>query len=72
MIQEAKDFGKTLIDAITPAFLAAKDIHPLDVSGKYDWRSQTYNYDVCNFGTSVSTTHRTGGNGDSSSDAYGD
>lgn len=73
MIQEVKNFSKNIIAAITPASLASQnDIQPMDVNGKYNWKSQSYSYDICNFGTSRSTNIKTGGNGDRSPDSYGD
>ena len=72
MIQEAKNLGKNLIAAITPAHLVSNDVQPMDVTGKYDWNAQAYSYDLCNFGTQERTNTRTGNNGDSSLDSIGD
>lgn len=72
MIQEVKKIGKILIDAITPASLASNDIHPLDVSGNYDWNAQAFNYDICAYGTCKNTSFRTAQNGDTSYDSVGD
>ena len=46
---------------IAPTDLQSK-CEPLDVSGKYDWKKQTYQYD-CKFGTSASTSTGTFRNG---------
>ncbi len=43
---------------ITPTDLKAQSVM-LNVSGKYDWKKQTYSYDACKFGTSSRTSSQT-------------
>lgn len=45
-------------EKITPIDLQSKST-PMDVSGKYDWKKQVYQYDSCKFGSSSRTTNQT-------------
>lgn len=45
-------------DLIRPIDLQAKST-PLDVSGKYDWKKQVYQYDSCKFGSTSRTQNQT-------------
>lgn len=63
MIKEAKNLVRDLAAAITPSALTVNEIHPLDVTGSYDWNAQAYSYDVCKFGTTNRTQSGTFGPG---------
>ena len=43
---------------LTPIDLQAKST-PIDVTGKYNWEKQAYEYDVCKWGTRNSTSNQT-------------
>ena len=63
-------------DLISPIDLQAKST-PLDVSGKYDWKKQVYQYDSCKWGTSNRTSSGTitgiaHAQDDSTTDSYTD
>ena len=61
---------------LTPADLQASTVTQ-NVSGKYDWKKQTYQYDSCKWGTASRTNFGTNSgqlrfSDDSNSDSYSD
>ena len=61
---------------ITPLALQTKSV-PMNVSGKYDWKKQAYEFDACKFGTSSRTSFGTNSgqfnfSDDSNTDSYND
>ncbi len=61
---------------LTPADLQTRTVTQ-DVSGKYDWKKQVYQYDACKWGTTSRTSFGTnsgqfGFSDDSNTDSYSD
>ena len=57
MIKEVKI---ALSGNVTPEALANDDVTAIDVTGSYDWNTQSYSYDACSkFGTFNSTSSQT-------------
>lgn len=56
MIKEVKI---ALSGNVTPEDLVDNSVVAVDVTGSYDWNTQSYSYDTCKFGTRNSTSNQT-------------